>query len=244
MKKRRLFILISAMLICIALVGCSVNTDDLVENTEITEIKTKSINATVVSKFNEKEIIVYSDTSCFFNLTVSILDENTKSENTYKDFEISKGETITLTIDDLAPDFFSEEAIITYVSPIHPYVYTDSSLNLDNYKSSNCQLLMKYSSKEITVYSDKSCFFDLSISTEGDNFNSKNEYRKIEIKKGETITLTLNDLVPGFFTNKTSIKYVNPYIETYIHYIHLYILNFPIFSGFFDFYDLLNNIQL
>lgn len=223
MKKRRLFILTFAMLICIASVGCSPNkrTEDLTVDTEISDVDSKSdphqINATVVSKFNQKEIILYSETSCFFNIRVSVVDGETVSENSYGEFEISEGKTITLTLDDLAPGFFTDQAIIAGVNPIyHPYVYEDSSLVSDNYTYTECQLLMKYSSKEITIYSDKSCFFDLYISTIGDNFNSLNIYQKLEIKEGETINLTLDDLAPGFFTDGTYIKYVNPYIDTYV----------------------------
>ena len=223
MKKRRLFILIFAMLICIASVGCSSNkkTEDLTVDTEISDVDSKldpqQINATVVSKFNQKEIIVYSDTSCFFNIRASVVDGENVSDNSYGEFEISKGETITLTLDDLAPGFFTDQAIITDVYPIYsPYVYEDSSLNSDNYKFTTCQLLMKYSSKDITISSDKSCFFDLYVSTRSNDFNSANIYQKLEIKEGETITLTLDDLAPGFFTDETYISYVNSYIDTYV----------------------------
>ena len=225
MKGKRLFILFFAMLICMTLVGCTTSTntktEHLTSDTEIPDVETQShshsIKATVLSKFNQKEIILYSETSCFFNIIVSVVDGETVSDNSYGEFKISEGETVTLTLDDLAPGFFTDQAIIIDVNPIYsPYVYEDSSLNDDIYKSIKCQLLMKYSYKEITIYSDKTCFFDLDISTIGDNFDSTNIYQKLGIKEGETITLTLDDLAPGFFTDETSIKYVNPYIDTYV----------------------------
>lgn len=217
MKKGRLFILIFTMLICMVLVGCNENKkiEDLPIDTE-TESNPQPIKATVVSKYNEKEITIYSDTSCFFYVEVSVNDGETTSQNKYGEFEISGGETITLTLNDLAPGFFSEQAIITKVLPISPYVYEYSSLNSDNFKSIDSQILMKYSSKEITVYSSESCFFNLWISTNDLDFSSCNVFQKLEIKKGETITLTLDDLAPGFFDDETSIQYVNPSIDTYI----------------------------
>ena len=76
---------------------------------------------------------------------------------------------------------------------------------------------MKYTSEEITIYSDESCFFDLFVITEGDNFNSRNTYRRVEIKEDTTITLTLDDLLPGFFSDNTHIEYVSSYIYTYVY---------------------------
>lgn len=223
MKVKRLFILIFAMLFCFALVGCNTNNknEDLTVTTEISDVETESdsqfIKASVISKFNNKEIVIYSDTTCFFNIRVSIIDGETVSENSYGEFEISKGETLTLTLNDLAPGFFSDKAIIKDVYPIYsPYVYEISSLNADNYEMINSKLLMKYSSEEITIYSDKSCFFDLYVLTNGDDFDSANIYQRLEIKEGETISLTLDDLAPGFFTTGSYINYVNPYIDTYV----------------------------
>ena len=223
MKVKRLFILIFAMLFCFALVGCNTNNknEDLTVTTEISDVETESdsqfIKASVISKFNNKEIVIYSDTTCFFNIRVSIIDGETVSENSYGEFEISKGETLTLTLNDLAPGFFSDKAIIKDVYPIYsPYVYEISSLNADNYEMINSKLLMKYSSEEITIYSDKSCFFDLYVLTNGDDFDSANIYQRLEIKEGETISLTLDDLAPGFFTTGSYINYFNPYIDTYV----------------------------
>lgn len=217
MKKGRLFILIFTMLICMVLVGCNENkkTEDLTIDTE-TESNPQPIKATVVSKYNENEITIYSDTSCFFYVEVSVIDGKTTSENKYGEFEILSGETITLTLDDLAPGFFSDQAVIKDVWPISPYVYEDSSLDSDNFEFIDSKILMKYSSKEITIYSSKSCFFNLWISTSGLSFCSCNIFQNIEIKEGETITLTLDDLAPGFFDDETSIQYVNSHIDTYI----------------------------
>lgn len=175
----------------------------------------QNINASVITKYNEKEIIVYSDTTCFFNLVVSVCDGETSSQNSYGEFQISEGEILTLTLEDLAPGFFSDEAIITDVDAVYDTYVKNFSLFCDTYSKIDCSLLVKYSEKEITVFSDKSCFFDLYVATKDDDFNSSNSYRKIKIKEGETITLTLEDLSPGFFTDSTKISYVGSNPKTY-----------------------------
>lgn len=224
MKKRRLFIY--AMLICLALVGCGKIKDGSESVTEVSEKETEieaeyesesecqekanKIKASVMVKYSEKEIIVFSDTTCFFNLYVSVRDGEFLSQNTYGEFQISKGESITLNLEDLAPGFFSEEAIIEDASSKTPYVYEDSPLDAENYKEIDCGLLVKCSSKEIIVYSDTTCFFDLYLYTEDDNFKSRNTYTKLSISEGETITLNLQDLAPGFFSENTIITSYAP----------------------------------
>lgn len=216
MKKRRLFILIYAMLICLVLVGCGNSKDDS-SSSEDAKVP-HTINASVIAKYSEKEIVIYSDTSCFFDLEVSVSDEESESKTTFKKIQISEGKTITLTLEDLAPGFFSDRAIITEVTEINnPYVYEKISLNDVDTKSIDCQILMKYTSEEITIYSDESCFFDLFVITGGDNFNSRNRYRRVEIKEGTTITLTLDDLAPDFFSDNTYIDFVSSGIYPYVY---------------------------
>lgn len=216
MKKRRLFILIYAMLICLVLVGCGNSKDDSSSSED--EKVPHTINAQVIAKYSEKEIVIYSDTSCFFDLEVSVSDEENESEITFKKIQISEGKTITLTLEDLAPGFFSDRAIITKVTEINnPYVYEEISLNDVDKKNIDCQILMKYTSEEITIYSDESCFFDLFVITEGNDFNSCNKYRRVEIKEGTTITLTLDDLAPDFFSDNTYIDFVSSGIHPYVY---------------------------
>jgi len=230
MKKGDILIFVYAILLLLSGIGVgySLRGDKIEKQKEIsenedkfledeTEVQRKKINASVITKYNGKEIIVYSDTTCFFNLGVSICDGETISSNSYGEFKIASGETITLTIEDLAPDFFSENAIITSVSDVgNPYVYGESSISDDKYKLVDNSIIMKYSEKEITVYSNNDCYFDLHVSTQDSKFNSSNEYKKIKISKGETLTLALNDLAPEFFLDDTIIKYCDPYICTYI----------------------------
>jgi len=230
MKKGDILIFVYAILLLLSGIGVgySLRGDKIEKQKEIseseskfledeTEVQRKKINASVITKYNGKEIIVYSDTTCFFNLGVSICDGETISSNSYGEFKIASGETITLTIEDLAPDFFSENAIITSVSDVdNPYVYGESSISDDKYKLVDNSIIMKYSEKEITVYSNNDCYFDLHVSTQDSKFNSSNEYKKIKISKGETLTLALNDLAPEFFLDDTIIKYCDPYIYTYI----------------------------
>ena len=231
MKKRRLFIL-CAMLICVALVGCGKSKAGSESVTEVSETETETkteteieaeyesesesqekahrIKASVMVKYSKEEIILYSNTTCFFNLDVSVRDGEFLSQNTYGEFHILEGESITLNLEDLAPGFFSEEAIIEDASSETPYVYEDSPLAAENYKEIDCGLLVKFSSKEIIVYSDTTCFFDLYLYTEDDNFKSRNAYTKLSISKGETITLNLQDLAPGFFSENTIITSYAP----------------------------------
>lgn len=223
MKKRRLFILIYAMLICLALVGCGVkkNVSETEEDaSEIeeneTEVKSNITKPYVIVKYSETEIVVSSDITCSFSLDVTIRDGNFKSNNTYKDFQISEGETITLTPEDLAPDFFFDKAII--VDADYNYnIWDYFPNNLDDYQKSNANILLKYSDKKIIVYSDKTCFFDLRIQTKDSDFESFNYYRGIEILEGETLELTLEDLAPGFFSDDTLISYCNENIYPYVY---------------------------
>lgn len=231
--KKRLFIF--AMLICIALVGCGI-TENISETTEetktvkkteketktlkVTEKETETvekrgqklqkIKASIMVKYSEKEIIVFSNTTCFFNLKISIRDGEFTSQNTYGEFKISEGETMTLTLENLAHDFFSNEAIIEDVSCSDSYVYGDSPLAVNRYKDIDCKLLIKCSNKEVIVYSDTTCFFDLYLYTEDDNYKSRNAYCKLAITEGETLTLTLDDLAPGFFSDHTIITSYSP----------------------------------
>ena len=149
---------------------------------EKTSIERHVINASVMTKYNNKEIIVYSDTTCFFNLRVSICDGDVISDNSYGEFQITGGETIILNINDLAPNFFTDNAVITYVSDVdNPYIYGDSALACDKYSSINCSLFMKYSDKEIIISSDKTCYFDLRVATKDKEFNSSDKYKKLKI---------------------------------------------------------------
>lgn len=175
----------------------------------------REINASIITKYNKNKIIVYSDTTCFFDLDVSICDGEKNYKNTYEELQISKGKILTLTLENLAPDFFSDEAIITSVEPVDDTYVKQFLPTFNTYSKNNYSLLMKYSEKEIIVFSDKSCLFDLYVDTKDDDFNSSNKYCKIKIKGGETKSLSLNDLAPGFFTDSTKITYVNSYIPTY-----------------------------
>lgn len=227
MKKGRLFILICAMLICLASVGCGVkeNVSEIEEDSEDeTEVKSNITkpyvsNITkpyVIVKYSETEIVVFSGITCSFSLDVSIRDGDFESDNTYKDFQISEGETITLTIEDLAPDFFSDKAIIEDADYNYS-VWDYFPSNLDDYKWSDANILLKYSDKKVIVYSDKTCFFDLRIRTKDSDFESSNYYRGIEISEGETLELTLEDLAPGFFSDDTLISYCSEDIDPYLY---------------------------
>ena len=150
MKKGRLFILIYAMLICLASVGCGVKEN---VSEDETEVKSNITKPYVTVKYSETEIVVFSRITCSFSLDVSIRDGDFVSDNTYKDFQISEGETITLTLEDLAPDFFSDKAIIedaNYNYSIRDYFPT----NQVDYKRSDANILLKYSDKKVIVYSE------------------------------------------------------------------------------------------
>ena len=85
------------------------------------------IDCLVVSKYTDKEIIVYSDTSCCFYLDIDITDGDYQGHHN-KLFEISSGETLKLTINDIFPDFYSDEAIIDSVYYHgHAYSYCSES---------------------------------------------------------------------------------------------------------------------
>lgn len=133
MKKGRLFILIYAMLICLASVGCGVkeNVSEIEEN--VSEIKEDIFpnnlddyewsNANILLKYSDKKVIVYSDKTCFFDLWIRTKDSDFKSSNYYRGIEISEGETLELTLEDLAPGFFSDDTLISDCSEdIKPYV--------------------------------------------------------------------------------------------------------------------------
>lgn len=219
---KKLFIFIIAMFICIALAGCSstkVVEDSSTEPQNSENLEQYSIrDSTVISKFNEKEIVIWSDTSCYFDLTVSIVDGDSRSLSTFTGFEISENETIALSVEDLANNFYSYSAIIEDVDAITTvYNYEDSSNKYIYSPIQDSSILMKYTSNEITVHSDFSCFFDLYVSTEGTNFDSKNKYCKLKIEEGETIIFTLDDLAPGFFDDEeTFIKYAYLGLYTYV----------------------------
>lgn len=219
MKKTRLVILIYSILISIALAGCSITKNILENKAENLENKTEKqfINASIVTKYNEKEIVIYSDTTCYFYLDVKIKDGETESENDYGEFKITEGEIMTLTVNDLAPGFFSDNAIIKSVWKVEkPYIYTDNPTLENDYERIDCSILMKYSDKEITIFSDTACYLDLEVSIVDDKFRSYNEYKKIEISERETLVLTPEDLAPGFFTDTATIWNCNTYIYTYV----------------------------
>lgn len=206
--KKWMLRLIMCLFICLTMIVEFFAFDHVMNFLDVIIHGKQEIDASIIAKYNEKEIIVYSDTTCYFNIKVEVCDGETMSENTYKKV-ISEGQTLTLTLEDLAPGFFSDNAIITGVDPIYDTYIKKFSLVRDKYTSIDCSLLVKYSKKEITVFSDKSCFFDLYVSTTADEFRSSNYYRKIKIKKGETLTLNIEDLAPGFFAEGTDIKFVD-----------------------------------
>ena len=228
MKKIRLIILSYTILCCITLTGCSwmlipfnfgtqsleietqteIDSETKIEiETEIeNQVRRQEIKASIVTKYSEKEIFVYSDATCFFDLTVSIQDGKSQSIEKFGEFQINKGETIRLTIEDLISGFFSDEAVITDIPLVgKPYIYVESDLSEVNYEEIRRAIIVKASQDEVIVYSHEDCFFDITLFTQDANFKSKNEFRRIKINKGETITLTLDDLAPGFFSEDTKI---------------------------------------
>lgn len=218
---KNLFVFIIIAFIAIALVGCNFTQSNQEVNSEFqiseTEETYRIYDATVISKFNEKEIIIRSDTSCYFDLAVTIVDGDETSYNTYSGFEISENETITLSIEDLANNSFSYSAIITDVDAIYQtYSYEKPLQIYTSNRIDNNSIMIKYSEKEITVHSDDSCCFDLYVSTVGTNFSSTNIYRKLKIDEGETIIFTLDDLAPDFFDDEEIyIRYANLGLFTY-----------------------------
>lgn len=221
MKRTRLFILICAMLISLALVGCSTSKNISKTETEAkveteTKVEPQRIKSSIAVKHTEKEIVVFSDTTCFFDLEVYILDDESISTNTYHELQISEGETITFTLDDLAHGFFSDKAIIQSVSPRTRYIYGDSPLVEENYKNIDCSLMIKYSSKEVIIYSDTACFFDLNLGVDDAEFNTTIDYMRLNISEKETITLTIDDLAAGFCSDTAIIDYCNTHIQPYV----------------------------
>ncbi len=223
MKKIRLT-LIFVMLICITLVACGQHKKEKSESeTETTKdlseyLSRVYINSNVISKYSKDEVQVYSYEDCYFCLPISIIDGEHLSSQLYGPFFIKKEETLTFTINDLKPDFFSNKASIIDLSFISPFVYENSELDIENLeKFYNENLIVKYSEKEIIVNSNIDCNFDLWVSTQGKAYNSTNIFRNLEIKKGETLKLTLKSLAPeDFFTSDDKIIYAstqNPYVQ-------------------------------
>lgn len=232
MKKIRLFILCYAISIGILSTGCSKMLESKESKTQSiekesqmeleseseTEIKSQWIKASLATRYNDKEIFVYSDTTCLFRLNVTVQDGDFRADETFGGFEINKGESIKLTLDDLAANFFSDQAIITNVNfDYYPYVYGDTELNIYNYENIGAHVLIKCSSDKLVIYSDKDCFYDLHLKIQELNFYSRAEFRRIKLTEGKTITLTLDDLAPGFFSKDAVItNYYEPSDSRYV----------------------------
>lgn len=181
-------------------------------DTSISRNIEQTYESQVLTKHNAKEIVAYSDTTCSFNLVVSVLDRNTIFEKNYGDLQINKYETLTLTLDDLDPGFFSDKAIIKNV-------YTDGGTYISNfgdtYEEKFYSLIINYSKSEIIVRSDNNCYFDLTVSVKNKDYNYSENFKKIKVDKEKTLVLTLNDLAPNFFPNDTTIEYVEKRTNTY-----------------------------
>ena len=211
MKERLSIILIYAMLISLALVGCNNKKETIpeakaetqlqaqIQSEEKSEENRENIKASIAVKHSAKELHIFSDANCFIDLEVTIHDGDFKSIEDYREFQLIEGQILTVQLDDLAPNFFSNDAIIVDVSCYDPYIYGDTALSKDNYTNIDDTLLIKYSEKEISIYSDTSCLFDLSIFVKNSEFSTFNDFRKIEISQGEILTFSLEDLAPGFF---------------------------------------------
>ncbi|MBQ2937536.1 MAG: hypothetical protein IJE05_01425 [Clostridia bacterium] len=231
MKRKRLFILICAMLICLASVGCqnisetktksetevSTAETETESESEIQEMKETVIETSIAVQYSDREFSVYSDTSCFFTIDVDILDIDCLSTCNYGPFEISAGEKMNFTIDELSPDFFSDKAKIQNLSSPSTFVYGDSPLEQSNYKAIDAGIQFKCYADKIILRSNKDCFVCLTLQTKDEDFESGNAYLEmLKINANETFTFTLDDLAPGFYSDKAEITSYSPLaIQTY-----------------------------
>lgn len=226
MKRKRLF-LICAMLICLASVGCQGISEPEMEvskvetetknESETQEMKETRINASMAVQYSDREFSVYSNTSCFFTIDVDIIDNDCHSTCNYGPFEISAGEKMNFTIDELSPDFFSDKAKIQYISAPSAFVYGDSPLDTWNYKAIDAGIQFKCYADKIVLRSNKDCFVCLTLQTKDKDSKSGNAYLEmLKINANETLTFTLEDLAPGFYSDKAEIvSYSTLSIETY-----------------------------
>lgn len=233
MKKRRLFILICAMLISLALVGCASNLNnseievaietemdagtDIEVSSETQDMEKTPIKASIAVQYSDREISVYSDTSCFFTIDVDIRDIDCVSTNNYGPFEISAGEKLNFTIDELSPDFFSDKARIENVSS-YTFIYGYSSLNEWNFKMTDKNIEFKCYPDKIVLRANEDCLVSFFFQTMDENFESG--YANIELLKinaNEITTFTLDDLAPGFYSDNAEIVSYSPLsIHTYV----------------------------
>ena len=230
MKKRRLFILIFAMLISLALVGCGTTVSEIETETETgedietaseiqeQEMKTTPIKVSMAVQYSDREISIYSDTSCFFTIDINITDIDCVSTNNYGPFEISAGEKLSFTIDELSPDFFSDKARIYDVYSPYSFTYGDSSRNTWNYSMTDTNVEFKCYSDKVTLRSNEDCFVSFTLQTKDENFESGCAYIDIlKINANEITTFTLNDLAPDFYSDKAEIVSYSPLsIHTYV----------------------------
>lgn len=229
MKRKRLFILICAMLICLASVGCqNISETETKPETEVSKAETESeseaqemeetrIEASIAVQYSDREFSVYSDTSCFFTIDVNILDIDCLSTYNYGPFEISAGEKMNFTIDELSPDFFSDKAKIKNLSRPSTFVYGDSPLDQLNYTALDAGIQFKCYADKIVLRSNKDCFVCLTLQTKDEDFEYGNNYLEmLEINANETSTFTLDDLAPGFYSDNAEItSYSSLAIQTY-----------------------------
>lgn len=167
--------------------------------------------AQVLTKYNDKEIIAYSNVSCDFTFSATIDDGDSTSNGTYS-ASIVSGTPLRLTIDDLAPNFFSDDAVIRRVGDA---VGTYTSKTGDMYRYKNCNIIFQYSEDQITLRSDEDCYFDLTVYASSNEYSYEEDFKKIEIKKGETLVLSLESFDPYFFSKDAKIDSVISYIPTY-----------------------------
>lgn len=218
MKRKRLSILIYAMLICLALVSCGksnavyeINVDEPETETQEGEPKEYSIETSMAVQYSDRDFSVYSENSCFFTITVYIVDTDCNSTNTYGPFEISAGEQLDFSIDELSPDFFSDNAKIEYVFSPYAFTYDDSILSTSNYIPTNADTEFKYYKDKIVLRTNKDCLISFTLQTTDEYFKSGDvSVKMLKLKANEIYTLTLNDLTPGFYSDKAEIVSYSP----------------------------------
>lgn len=215
--------IITIMLICIVIAGCSKKSEvsevskEKPKVSEVSEEKPKenAIHAEeyekgkidveadpfILTKYSDKELVVYSDTSCNFRVSVDILDGDFEFSN-FVELNISANETLNLTPNDIVPDFFSEEAKFTCVA------YFGNSYNGDYEYTTidDGEILAKYSADEIIIYSsvNQSCFTDFSMDIVDGDFIFRNCIHKVKIEPNANVHIKLDDLIPNNFLSKSA----------------------------------------
>lgn len=77
--------------------------------------------------------------------------------------------------------------------------------------------MLKYNTDKIVLYSNEDCFVDLVLYIKEDNFINSAYIRRLHINAKETNTFTLEDLAPGFYSDKAEILQEDPwYREIYV----------------------------